>query len=134
MIKSRISRVAENDGRYVESREVADNIIEMATMAREAGIRVIIGSVFPCNYFSWRGASWTPSKEGMTIVSHIQEVNSLLTEYCQANGITFIDYYSAFVNPSDGSFPLSYDGCHPGSEALKTMNTMAKAAIDAQLE
>ena len=125
--------VAENDGRYVESSEVVENITAMARMAREADIRVIIGAVFPCNYFKWRGSAWSPGKEGVTITSHIQEINSLLQEYCQENKIPFIDYYSIFVNPEDGSFPLSYDGCHPGSDALKIMNETVKPVIDSLL-
>ncbi|MBR5033841.1 MAG: endonuclease/exonuclease/phosphatase family protein [Bacteroidales bacterium] len=125
--------VAENDGRYVESSEVVGNITAMAQMAREAGIKVVIGSVFPCNYFSWRGSAWSPGKEGVTITSHIQEINALLKEYCTAEDIPFIDYYSIFVNPDDGSFPLSYDGCHPGSEALKKINQTVKPVIDSLL-
>ncbi|MBO4418056.1 MAG: lipase [Bacteroidales bacterium] len=125
--------VAENDGRYVESSEVVDNIAAMAEMALAADIRVVIGAVFPCNYFKWRGSTWSPGKEGVTITSHIREINALLQEYCQANQIPFIDYYSIFVNPEDGSFPLSYDGCHPGSEALKIMNKTVKPVIDSLL-
>ena len=125
--------VAENDGRYVESSEVVSNIAAMAQMARQAGIKVVVGSVFPCNFFSWRGAAWSPGKEGVTIVSHIQEINSLLKEYCQANEIPFIDYYSIFVNPDDGGFPLAYDRCHPGGEALKIMDETVKPVIDGLL-
>lgn len=126
--------VAENDGRYVESSTVVENIAAMAEMARQARIKVIIGSVFPSNFFSWRGAAWKPSKEGVTIASHIFEINSLLKEYCEQNGIPFIDYYSVFVNPVDYSFPLSYDGCHPGADALKKMNELVKPVIEAQLQ
>ena len=125
--------VAENDGRYVESSEVVANIAAMAQMARQTGIKVVVGSVFPCNFFSWRGAAWSPGKEGVTIVSHIQEINSLLKEYCQANEIPFIDYYSIFVNPDDGGFPLAYDRCHPGGEALKIMDETVKPVIDGLL-
>ena len=126
--------VAENDGSYVESSAVVENITAMAQMARQERIKVVIGSVFPCNFFSWRGTAWKPAKEGVTIASHIFEINSLLKEYCEANDIPFIDYYSVFVNPADYSFPLSYDGCHPGAEALKKMNEMVKPVIEAQLQ
>ena len=125
--------VAENGGRYVESSEVLENIDAMVQMALNAHIKPVVGSVFPCTYFYWRGAGWSPSKEGVTIASHIQEINTLLKAYCLENNIPYIDYYSEFVNPADFSFPLANDGCHPGSEAIKRMSQIAKPVIDGLL-
>lgn len=125
--------VAENGGSYVESSEVVANIAEMAELAFNNGIYPVIGSVLPCKYFYWRGESWSPSKPGVTVPSHIIEINNLLKSYCAEKGFTFVDYYSILVNTEDYSFPLSIDGCHPALAAYLKMEARAKTAITSNL-
>ena len=68
-----INDVAENDEAYVESSAILANIKAMAAQAEEAKIKVVIGSLTPCNKIWWWADDWKPSKEGVTVVSHILE-------------------------------------------------------------
>lgn len=127
--------VAENDGVYVESSAVVSNIAAMAESAVDNGIAVAIGSLLPSIYFYWRGDSWTPSKAGVTIASHIAEINTLLKALCEEKGYTYIDYYSTMADPEDLSLPSKYsnDGCHPELDGFLVMDKLAKPAVDSLL-
>lgn len=127
--------VAENDGAYVESSAILANIEKMADMAEAAKIKVIIGSLTPANKFWWRADDWTPSKNGVTVVSHIVELNELLEAWCEERGYPFIDYYTPMVD-SEGGFPepYAYDGVHPTLEGFQVMDALVQPVIDDLLE
>ena len=130
-----INDVAENDGKYVESSEILANIQKMAEMAEEANIKVVVGSLTPANAFWWRADGWQPSKEGVTIVGHIQEANGLIKTWCEEKGYPFIDYYTPFVGP-DGGFPApwAYDGVHPALDGFQKMDTIVQPVLEELLK
>ncbi|MBP5488886.1 MAG: hypothetical protein J6X77_04905 [Bacteroidales bacterium] len=130
-----INDVAENDGAYVESSAILANIEKMADMAEEAGIKVVVGSLTPANKFWWWADDWKPSREGVTIVSHIQEANALIKAWCEERSYPFIDYYTRFV-ADDGSFPgpYAYDGVHPALEGFLEMDKLVQPVLEELLK
>ena len=130
-----INDVAENDGAYVESSAILANIKAMAEMAEAAKIKVIIGSLTPANAFWWWKDGQKPSKEGVTIVSHIQEANSLIKAWCDEKGYPFIDYYTPMVD-EDGGFPkpYAYDGVHPQLEGFQMMDALVQPVLEELLK
>ncbi|MBR6457285.1 MAG: hypothetical protein IKS71_01690 [Bacteroidales bacterium] len=130
-----INDVAENDGAYVESSAILDNIKAMAAMAEEAKIKVVIGSLTPCNKIWWWADDWKPSKEGVTVVSHILEANAMIKAWCEEKGYPFIDYYTPMVD-ADGGFPkpYAYDGVHPQLEGFQVMDSLVQPVLEELLK
>ena len=130
-----INDVAENDGSYVESGAILANIQQMAAMAEQAKIKVVIGSLTPANAFWWWKDGQKPSKEGVTIVSHILEANALIKAWCEEKGYPFIDYYTPMAD-EDGGFPqpYAYDGVHPQLEGFQVMDALVQPVLDELLK
>ncbi|MBO4466465.1 MAG: hypothetical protein J5748_07335 [Bacteroidales bacterium] len=130
-----INDVAENDGAYVESRAILANIQKMAEMAEAAKIKVVVGSLTPCNKIWWWADDWKPSKEGVTVVSHILEANSLIKAWCEEKGYPFVDYYTPMVD-EDGGFPepYAYDGVHPQLQGFKVMDALVQPVLEELLK
>ena len=130
-----INDVAENDGAYVESSAILANIKAMAEMAEAAKIKVVVGSLTPCNKIWWWADDWKPSKEGVTVVSHILEANGLIKAWCEEKGYPFIDYYTPMVD-ADGGFPepYAYDGVHPQLQGFQVMDALVQPVLEELLK
>ena len=130
-----INDVAENDGAYVESSAILANIQAMAEMAEAAKIKVVVGSLTPCNKIWWWADDWKPSKAGVTVVSHIQEANGLIKSWCEEKGYPFIDYYTPMVG-EDGEFPepYAYDGVHPQLQGFQVMDALVQPVLEELLK
>ena len=130
-----INDVAENDDAYVESSAILANIQKMAAQAEEAKIKVVIGSLTPCNKIWWWADDWKPSKEGVTVVSHILEANELIKAWCEEKGYPFIDYYTPLVD-EDGGFPKPYanDGVHPELAGFQVMDALVQPVLEELLK
>ena len=115
--------VAHNDY-YVEFDHVVENIVAMCDLAKAHGIIPIICSIPPCSKFPWRPEIENP---GQTIV----DLNKILKDYAEANGIVYVDFHSAFADEHLG-LPNSFsaDGCHPNPESYFPMEAMVLEAIE----
>lgn len=127
--------IAENDGSYVESSAILANIEMMADMADEAKIKVVVGAILPVTKFWWWADDWKPSKEGVTIESHILEANALIKAWCEQRGYPYVDYYNLLVGPN-GSFPGpdSYDGVHPDTPGFQKMDALVQPVMEELLK
>lgn len=115
--------VAHNDY-YVEFDHVVENIVAMCDLAKAHSIIPIICSIPPCSKFPWKPEIDNP---GQTIV----DLNKILKDYADANGIVYVDFHAAFADENLG-LPKSFsdDGCHPNPESYFPMEEMVMTAIE----
>ena len=103
-----------------------DNWKSMADLAKANGIRVIFASITPSTDFPWR--------RGLRPAEKIRVLNAWLKDYCAAQSLTYLDYYSALVNAEGGmKADLTVDGVHATVKGYEVMAPLAQAAIDKAL-
>ncbi len=101
---------------------ITDNIFSMAELAKANDIKVILCSVLPAFDFYWNPGSYPAEK--------IVTLNTIIQKYADANGILYLDYYSAMVDANKGmKAAYSNDGAHPNKTGYEIMNPLAEAAI-----
>src|SRR5258707_5439397 len=71
-----------------------NNWQSMADLAKANGIRVIFASITPSRDFWWH--------KGLKPAEKIRTLNAWLKEYCESQGLTYLDYYSALTNQQGG--------------------------------
>jgi lysophospholipase L1-like esterase len=85
---------------------IANNIFSMAELAKANHINIILCSVLPASDFPWR--------QGLQPAEKIVTLNKMIQSYADAQGIPYLDYYSAMVNEQKGlKTAYSEDGVHP---------------------
>jgi lysophospholipase L1-like esterase len=101
---------------------ITNNIFSMAELAKANNIKVILCSVLPAFDFPWRPGSF-PAEKVVTL-------NKMIKKYADANGILYLDYYSAMVNDQKGlKAEYSGDGVHPNKTGYEVMNPLVEKAI-----
>ena len=116
--------IAENSGPYVEE-ETFRNVRAMCTMAKDAGIKVILASTLPHGSIPWRDYI-------EDVMAKVMHLNDLVRTYAQENDIPYVDYFSAMVT-GDGSRmrpELSGDGVHPNAEGYAIMEALVLPVIN----
>ncbi len=114
----------------VSKEDIVSNISTMAQMATEAGIKVILCTVTPCN------DSYSRLSDPKTKGAHIITLNNMIKEVAIANGYTWCDYWTSLVD-EDGlalhpNYRL-YDNLHPGPDGYDVMEPIVKSLIDGLL-
>jgi lysophospholipase L1-like esterase len=103
-----------------------DNWKSMADLAKANGIRVIFASITPSTDFPWR--------RGLHPAEKIRALNAWLKDYCAAQSLTYLDYYSVLTNAEGGmKADLTVDGVHANVKGFEVMAPLAQAAIDKAL-
>jgi lysophospholipase L1-like esterase len=101
---------------------IEDNLMSMADLARANGIRVVLASILPAAAYPW--------KPGIDPRAEITALNSWMRNYCEKKHYVYLDYYSAMVNPEQGTKKeLTIDGVHPNADGYKVMAPLAEKAI-----
>lgn len=115
------------NGGSVTNEALLNNIASMASKAEVAGIKVIICSILPCEYYYWN----TEVKPAERIV----EVNAMIRALAEQKGYTYVDYHSQMKNEADG-LPEEYtiDGCHPSKTAYTLMEGIIKPVIESVIK
>jgi lysophospholipase L1-like esterase len=116
-------------------KEIEQNLVSMAELARVHDIRVILSSVTPVR-------DGLIGKDGQPLVftkkrppEKILTLNDWIRKYAAANGLVYLDYFSAMVD--DQGFlkaELTYDGLHPNAQGYAVMAPLAETAIQASLK
>ena len=110
--------------------QIVANIAAMAEMAKDAGIKVVICTVTPCN------DSYSRLNDPKTKGAHIITLNGMLEEYTASKGFAWCDYWSSLVAEDglalDAKYWL-YDHLHPNPDAYTVMEGIVKPIIDNQL-
>jgi lysophospholipase L1-like esterase len=101
---------------------IEDNLMAMADLAQANGIRVVLASILPAATYPWQ--------PGTDPRAEIASLNSWMRDYCEKKHIVYLDYYSAMVNPEQGTKKeLTIDGVHPNADGYKVMTPLAETAI-----
>lgn len=101
---------------------IMDNLISMCELAKANNIKVVLSSVLPAFDYPW--------KPNMEPAPKIVKLNEMIKKYADANGIVYLDYYSAMVDNRKGlPLELSGDGVHPNKKGYDIMEPLAEAAI-----
>lgn len=102
------------------------NIAAMVTLAKAAGIKVVLAAVPPAAKFSW-AADLQPAPV-------IAALNRRLRALASRDGVTFVDYAPVIGMP-DGAMTaaLSLDGVHPNACGYAAMAPLAREAVAAAL-
>jgi len=110
--------IAGNTG-SIRLTEILGNLISMAELARSHGIEVILCSVLPATSFSW-----VPELEP---APQIAQLNTMIQNYAQSQGITYLDYYAALVNEKMGlKKRYTRDGVHPNRAGYQVMEKLVQ--------
>lgn len=101
---------------------IAGNIFSMAELAKANHIKVILCSVLPAFDFPWAS--------GLQPAEKVVALNKMIQKYADANGILYLNYYSAMVNDQKGLQVIySEDGVHPNKAGYEVMNPLVEKAI-----
>ncbi|MDQ3012343.1 MAG: SGNH/GDSL hydrolase family protein [Acidobacteriota bacterium] len=108
---------------------IEHNYASMAELAKANGIKVIFSSVLPIHDYG------KPKRSESRSPDNILKLNEWLKNYCQANGHTYLDYFSKTIDDKGMlKAELAADGLHPNAEGYKIMAPMAEAAIGQTLK
>ena len=128
IILAGINDIAQNTG-PIQIKDIADNIIRMAEMAKKNNINVFICSVLPANRILWN-KSIKPTYK-------VIKLNMLLKEFCKNKNIEYVDYYSEMVDWSGGlKSPLytsKWDLVHPNKKGYEKMEEILIKKIKKEL-
>lgn len=122
VILAGINDIAGNQG-PMDDAHIAENIFSMAEIARQNGIRPLIASCLPCDTIPWNANI-------VNTATHVVNLNTMLRDYAEANGITYVDYYSALTTPDGALNPIyTDDRLHPNRAGYDVMEPIVLAAI-----
>tara|TARA_Y100000385_G_C13059454_1_gene623617 strand:+ start:1045 stop:1731 length:687 start_codon:yes stop_codon:yes gene_type:complete len=121
IILAGINDIAQNTGPS-SIKMIENNIFSMAELAKINNIQVILCSVLPAKKFPW-----APTIEPSPIV---MELNQRIKNYTEQNEITYVNYFDAMKNSSNGmKKELADDGIHPNSKGYQIMEEILKKEI-----
>jgi acyl-CoA thioesterase I len=109
-------------------KETQGNLMSMAQLATDNGIRVVLCSVLPSIRFWWHPGLKDPA-------ARIAALNQWIRAYAEKAGYVYVDYYSAMKDAA-GGLPrkLSGDGAHPLPAGYAVMAPLAEAGIEKALK
>jgi len=101
---------------------VVANIAAMVTLAKAAGIRVVLAATPPSARFSW-----SPDIKPAPLVA---DLNGRLRALARNENIVFVDYAQAIGMP-DGAMrdELTLDGVHPNARGYAAMEPLVRRAV-----
>jgi len=102
------------------------NYSSLAELARVHNIRVVFSSVLPVHNYTPKSQDFFAQRPPEKILA----LNRWLKDYCAANVLTYLDYFTPMVD-DQGLLKrdLAEDGLHPNPAGYKMMAPLAEAAI-----
>jgi len=121
--------IAGNTG-PIANEAIEANFQSMAELARAHNVHVIYSSILPVH-------NYTPSSEdffAQRSMERILGLNKWLRDYCAANDLIYLDYFSAMLDDKRLlRRDLADDGLHPNKAGFAIMAPLAEKAIELQL-
>lgn len=106
------------------------NYAAMGNLAKEQGVQVVFSSVMPVHAYTSSAFGMLHSRPPEKIL----ELNAWLKEYCEQNGLIYLDYYAAMVDKRGFlRRELAEDGLHPNAAGYQVMTSLAQAALEQAL-
>ena len=110
--------------------DIEANYATLAELARLHNIHMVFSSVLPVH-------NYTPQSQQLFAdrpMDKILSLNRWLKDYCSANNLVYLDYFSAMVD-GKGMLKreLADDGLHPNDAGYKIMAPLAETAIGTAL-
>lgn len=104
--------------------DLKNNLRAMVAIAKANHIAVILGAIPPAGAFSWR-PDIHPAQQ-------IRDLNAWMAAFARAQGVAFVDYHTALVDPNGAMKPgLSRDGVHPLKAGYALMKPLSEKAMGA---
>ncbi|PXA86783.1 GDSL family lipase [Nostoc sp. 3335mG] len=101
---------------------IEGNIAAMVSLAKAAGIRVVLAATPPSAGFTWK-----PDLKPAPIIAAL---NARLKALAEREKVVFVDYGSVLAIPDGALKPgFSLDGTHPNAEGYAAIAPLTKAAI-----
>ena len=117
--------IAGNTG-PMTNEEIEGNLASMCEIAKANGMRVVLSSILPVSAYHNPAAPQTTTRP----MSRILVLNEWLKTYAAANGIVYLDYFTAMADASGLlKEELSSDDLHPNAKGYAIMAPLAEAAI-----
>lgn len=128
LINGGTNDIAENSGPYNED-YTFNNIITMADIAKQNGIKVVLSSVIPAAGFNW-------NLQVTDVPEKIKSLNIRIKDYANKNNIPYVDYYSKLIDANGRDIISSYasDGVHPVVDGYKIMESIVLPVLKEQLK
>jgi lysophospholipase L1-like esterase len=115
--------------------QIEANLTSMAELAKENKIRVVLASVLPVSNYGHDRQGNSLDMRTNRPPEKILELNDWIKKYTAANGYTYLDYFSAMVDPQGMlQKDLSEDGLHPNAKGYAVMSPLAEQAIHIALK
>ncbi len=121
--------IAGNTG-PISNEDIEANYSNLAELARAHNIRVIFSSILPVHNYTPKAEEFFAQRPPERILS----LNRWIKDYCAANDLIYLDYFSAMVDDKGLlKRDLADDGLHPNKAGYAIMAALAQKAIDKAL-
>ena len=106
--------------------DIEADYASLAELARANQVTVIFSSVLPVHNYTPKSQDFFAQRSPAKILA----LNRWLKDYCDANGLIYLDYFTAMVDDKGLlQRDLADDGLHPNAAGFKIMAPLAQAAI-----
>ena len=106
--------------------DIEADYVSIAELARANHIAVVFSSILPVHNYTPKSQDFFAQRTPEKIVA----LNHWLQDYCAANGLVYLDYFSPMVDDKGLlKRELAEDGLHPNPTGYKIMAPLADTAI-----
>jgi len=106
--------------------DIEANYSSLAELARANHVAVVFSSVLPVHDYTPKSQEFFAERSPEKILA----LNRWLQDYCAANALVYLDYFTAMVDDKGLlKRDLAEDGLHPNANGFKVMAPLADAAI-----
>ena len=110
--------------------DIEANYASLAELARANHIAVVFSSILPVHNYTPKSQDFFAQRSPEKILA----LNHWLQDYCAANGLVYLDYFSPMVDDKGMlKRDLADDGLHPNANGFKVMAPLADGAISKAL-
>jgi lysophospholipase L1-like esterase len=106
--------------------DIEADYASLAELARANHIAVVFSSVLPVHNYTPKSQDFFAQRSPEKLLA----LNHWLQDYCAANGLVYLDYFTALVDDKGLlKRELAEDGLHPNAAGYKIMAPLAETAI-----
>jgi len=122
--------IAGNSG-PISNEDIEANYADFVELAKANNVRVVFSSILPVHDYTPQSQDFFAQRP----MDRILALNKWLKDYCDKNGLIYLDYFSAVVDDKGMlKRDLADDGLHPNTAGFAVMAPLAEQAIDKALQ